>query len=447
MENNWYQTENSSPWYSAEGTPAPARTVPEGYAAPEIPVRKRRRGWIPWTIASVAVVALIAVSSILFASKSAPSSPLPGEDEKQEDRWEDYRDFREFFEDYFSPTEEKATCDIPRVDSFPGGELVLAPEGEELSLQEIYKRCAPWVVGIRAYPDPDSRDDYYWGTGIVATEDGVIITNAHVVTSNGKVPCRATVILSDDTEHEALLIGYDTRSDVALLKIDARGLMPAEFCDTASMEVGDSVAAIGNPLQEEFRSSMTEGIISGIDRGISYNGATMTLIQITAPINEGNSGGPLLNRSGQVIGITNMKMSSRYIGSVSIEGVSFAIPATTVKTVADSILRCGEMRGRPALGITVGAIPDKAKKQFDLPEGLYISAVSAGSDCEAKGILPGDVLLAVNGESVTENRQVLDVIQKLSVGDTLTLTIWRQEKDESRRFDVTVALVDMNTVY
>ena len=147
--------------------------------------------------------------------------------------------------------------------------MELHPTGKgSLSLQEVYSKCAPSVVAVTAFIEEKSDDRYYWGTGIVLTKDGYIVTNAHVVEGS----CRARITLWNDAEYDALLVGYDSRSDIAVLKIDAFGLTPAEFCDAEELNVGDQVVAIGNPLGREFRSTMTEGIISGIDRDISYNG-------------------------------------------------------------------------------------------------------------------------------------------------------------------------------
>ena len=241
-------------------------------------------------------------------------------------------------------------------------------------------------------------------------------------------------------------MGSDSRSDIAVLKIEATGLKPGEFSDAVEINIGDQVVAIGNPLGREFRSTMTEGIISGINRDISYNGISQTLLQTSAPINEGNSGGPLINMAGQIIGITNMKMSNG-AGSVTIEGVGFAIPSRTVKTMADSILAIGKVVGRPALGLTLGPIPDSAREKYDMPEGLFVSAVSKGSDCEAKGILPNDVVVAINGTPVSTTTEVLTLIGECEVGDTMVLKIWRESGGKQQTFDVSVKLVDVIDVY
>lgn len=417
-------------WYACSGD------TPQPHAPGSAAAGKPKRKMPAWSIALILVCTAILIigSCLIFRGGStlAPATPgsageLPG-------------DYKSFFENYFTANEETQECTIPTVQTTERVTLPLSPAGEApLTAQEIYERCAPSIVAVSAFPDEASDDSYYWGSGVILTEDGYILTNSHVVEGT----CRARITLWNDTEYDALLVGYDPRTDIAVLKIDAHGLTAAEFASTDSLLVGDAVYAIGNPLGKEFRSTMTEGIISGINRDISHNGVTNSLLQTSAPINEGNSGGALINVYGQVIGITNMKMSNQYIGSVSIEGVAFAIPSGTVKTIADSLLESGEVRGRPALGITVGKVPQAAMEEYDLPAGLYVSAVSEGSDCAAKGITAGDVLTAANGTVLSVNEDLTGIIAGLSVGDEITLTVWH----EGETHDVTVKLVDVNDVY
>ncbi len=419
-----------SMWYACSGD------APQPAAPTDVPARKPKKKMPAWGIALIIVcaAALIIGSCLLFRGGTSLDPAAPGSADELPG------DYKSFFENYFTANEETKECTIPTVQTTERITLTLSPAGEtSLTAQEIYERCAPSIVAVSAFPDETSDDSYYWGSGVILTEDGYILTNSHVVEGT----CRARITLWDDSEYDALLVGYDPRTDVAVLKIDAHGLTAAAFASTDSLLVGDAVYAIGNPLGKEFRSTMTEGIISGINRDISYNGVTNSLLQTSAPINEGNSGGALINVYGQVIGITNMKMSSRYIGSVSIEGVAFAIPSGTVKTIADSLLESGEVRGRPALGVTVGKVPQAAMEEYDLPAGLYVSAVSEGSDCAAKGIVTGDVLLAANGVELSVNEDLTGIIAGLTVGDELTLTVWHE--GETR--DVTVKLVDVNDVY
>ncbi len=448
--------QNSSGWY-APLAPAPAPAPRETEPAP------RRRGMpVFWQIllGTLLALGLIVGTSLYFAKRQpVPAQPestqrpdngfnviIPGGDlpgafgnilpdggEKDEELPEDWKDF---FNSYFvTEDKEEVETRIPMVDKRPVWELTLAPAGKQTqSLQEIYSGCVDSVVSIRSYIDGEMG--YFWGTGIVLSEDGLILTNAHVIEGCDS----AVVVLSDDREFEVSLIGTDRTSDIAVLKIEAEGLKPAVFGESDALTVGEDVAAIGNPLGEEFRATLTNGIISAIDRGVSYDGHSMNLIQTNTAINEGNSGGALLNMYGQVVGVTNMKMMSNYS---SIEGIGFAIPSTTVRNVVNALIRDGEVRGRPAVGITVGAISDMAADHYKLPEGLYISAVSEDSDAFRKGIKEGDIITAVNGEPARSSNDILRVRNGLGVGDTINFTIWR----DGETFDVDVALVEYNDIY
>ncbi len=418
----------SSSWYA----PLARETVQ--------PVKQQAKKRLPsgWRIAigTLLVIGLIAGSSLLFSGSSpdtltigdGPMVPAPGEE--MPDDWKDY------FDSYYT-VENSSDADLrlPKSEEKHEYRMELAEaEAEELSLQEIYKNCAEAIVAITGYVD--GKTGFYWGTGIVLTEDGLILTNAHVVEDCDS----AVVTIFDNSEYEASLVGADATSDIAVLKIEAENLKPAVFGNSDALSVGEKVAAIGNPLGESFRTTLTDGIISAIDRGVTYNGHSMNLIQTNTAINEGNSGGALVNMYGQVIGVTNMKMMSSYS---SIEGIGFAIPSTTIRSVVNSLLEYGEVRGRPAVGITVGAIPANASEHYELPSGLYVSSVSKGSDAEAKGIREGDIITAVNGEPARTTDDILRVKNALYVGDSITFTIWR----DGETFDVEVVLVDFNDIY
>ncbi|MBP3623609.1 MAG: trypsin-like peptidase domain-containing protein [Oscillospiraceae bacterium] len=385
--------------------------------------RRPKSTWL-WIGLPVLVLLLIVGTSLAFAGTGSTSPGAMPSD------WNDY------LEDFYQSSQSDALeTSIERTVLDQAFTLPLAQPGEqELSLQELYAACADSIVGITAYPE--DQDGYYWGTGVIADEAGLIVTNAHVIEGCAS----AEVTLYNNESYEALLVGADAVSDLALLKIDCSGLPAASFGDISSLSVGDPVAAIGNPLSEEFRSTLTNGIISAIDRGMNYNGHTMSLLQTNAAINEGNSGGALFNMYGQVVGITNMKMMSYFS---SIEGIGFAIPSSTVKAVVDQLAENGEVRGRPSIGITVGAIPQEAVENYELPEGLYISAVAENSDAAAQGIREGDILLAIDGQSVSTTEEVAAIRDTKGVGDSLRFTIWRQ----GETFEVDVRLMDTNDIY
>ncbi len=354
-----------------------------------------------------------------------------GTDSGESDGGSVYDDYQEYFEAYYSTSSE---ITIPAAETGTGVTLTLAEaQGEELSLQDIYDLVSPAVVGITAYIE---GYEYSYGTGVVFTADGYIITNTHVLEGCDA----ATVKFSDGTEYEALLVGSDESSDIAVLYIDGENLPYAEFGDSDALRVGDQAIAIGNPLGETYSGTMTNGIISAINRNITYNGHTMTLLQTNAALNEGNSGGPLINAYGQVVGITNMKIMSTYYSTV--EGIGFAIPSSVVKEVADQLIEYGVVLGEPTIGIVAGSVSAEAMELYNLPEGIYVSEVSEGSDALEKGLQAGDVITAVNGEAVTSVADVNLIKEGYEVGDTIILTVYR----DGETFDLEIELVDKSQI-
>jgi serine protease Do len=426
---------------TADLPPQPAYTDPY-WSCTQPPARKSHTR-MKIVMLTLCVLVLIVASALIFMTGDDPGESLLfnfGSDNNpvqvtppwQGEYDEDYHDF---FNGYYEPAAPGSSAGIPQADVGTGVTLDLVPAdtGEPMTLQEIYRTCSPSVVGITAEVDGAG---YYWGTGIIMTEDGYIVTNAHVLEGTDSV----TVTLADDREFEALLVGSDAQSDLAVLKVDARRLPVAEFGNSDSLLVGDDVVAIGNPLSQELRGTMTDGIISAISRDIDYNGHTMTLLQTNAAINDGNSGGPLINMYGQVIGITNMKMVSYYS---SIEGIGFAIPTVSIKPIVDELIEKGYVTGRTAIGVTIGSIPASAASYYTLPDGLYVSSVVGSSDAYRQGVRAGDIITAVNGQSVYTTEDVYAIKDGLSVGDTLTLTIYRS----GDTFDVDIMLMEATELY
>ena len=300
-----------------------------------------------------------------------------------------------------------------------------------LSLQEIYKKCIGSVVSITASAQSGKSS----GTGIVLSADGYLITNHHVI-ENAQV---IAVQTSDDRQFQASIIGSDEASDLAVLKVDATDLQPAEFGDSGKLAVGDRVVAIGDPLGAQLRGTMTSGIVSAINRDLEVNDRTMTLIQTDAALNNGNSGGPLINCYGQVIGINTMKLRSYY--STTAEGLGFAIPMAVAKPILEELMENGYVAGRPAIGISYDTLPLAFRIYYNLPEGVYISAVYDGSDAQAKGVAAGDIITAVNGTRVTSIDELNRVKNQFPAGDSITLTLYN---GGSYR-DVAVILIDQAT--
>ena len=437
MSNNWYENES---WYAPlRSTEAPKPAENRAEAQPK---KRSRRAAFRAVGAILLALAFIVGSSLIFSqgrdTQVIPfdaefGQQVPGTEESPQPMPEDPDDF---FANYYTKVEtQKSDIRVERSPLPIDFQAELRPaQGEELTLQELYARCAPSVVAITGYVD--GMTGYNWGTGVILSADGLILTNTHVIENCDRV----SVTLYDDRHFDATLVGADATSDVSLLKIDAKRLPAAELGQSGDLVVGDRVAAIGNPLGETFRSTLTDGIISAIERGIQYNGRSMTLLQTNTALNEGNSGGALFNMYGQVVGVTNMKMMSSYS---SIEGIGFAIPSSTVRQVVNLLVQYGEARGRPSIGITVGAIPDTAREEYDLPEGLYVSDVVEQSDAAAKGIRTGDIITEVNHTPVTTTEEISKMKDALEVGDTMLFTIWR----DGETLELEIALMDTNDIY
>ena len=301
------------------------------------------------------------------------------------------------------------------------------PQEDGLSLQAIYEKNIGSVVSILCQLHGGSST----GTGVVLSDSGYIVTNAHVVDDALSV----SVQLSDNRLFQASLVGSDSVSDLAVLYIDADGLIPAEFGDSTTVRVGDSVAAIGDPLGVEFRGSFTDGIISAINRDVTVNGRTLNLLQTNAALNSGNSGGPLINCFGQVIGINTMKIGA-FTNHAGVEGLGFAIPSATVKDVVEQLIDQGYVSGRPTLGLTVEMLSTFYQHYYRLPAGLYITHVEEDSYAAYYGVEPGDILIGLDDTRITDVDGLNAVLYAHNVGDVVTATFYRN--GQQARIDLTL---------
>ena len=264
------------------------------------------------------------------------------------------------------------------------------------------------------------------GTGVIFTEDGYILTNYHVV--EGGRDCGIT--LDNNRSYEAKYVAGDMENDLAILKVDLTGLTPAIFGDSDALTVGDKVYAIGNPLGVELRGTLTDGIVSAINRDVRVDDRTMTLIQTNAALNSGNSGGPLINTYGQVVGINTIKMSSTYS---NVEGLGFAIPSSTIRYLVNDLLTYGEVLPEPELGVSV--LQTGVRLEEDL-WGIEVIEVNPGSAADQAGIQVGDFIVSAAGSEVTSSQELLKIRRQFRVGDELPLTLWR----DGKRLEVTLIL-------
>lgn len=313
-------------------------------------------------------------------------------------------------------------------------QLKPSPEGENeseqgaaLTWQDVYDKVIPSVVSITATTNTSTSS----GTGVVMSCNGYIITNSSVVQNATGI----SVLLTDGRAFDATCVGQDAISDLAVLYIQADNLVPAEFGDSSALRVGDDVVAIGDPLGVELRGTMTDGIISAINRDRKIGGKTMTLLQTTAALNSGNSGGPLVNCYGQVVGINTMKVGD-YASVSGVEGLGFAIPMTSAKSVVEQLMTNGYVEGRPSLGVKGQMVSNFYQYYYHLPVGLLITEVIDGSSAAQAGLQLGDILLSVNGTRITGVNVLEELLYTTEVGDSVDVTIYRSGREYRMSFEI-----------
>ena len=398
------------PWERSDPRGGMPGAMPPRYVPPRPvlrPRRRKRRFSLPVCMGLAALlVALVAIGAVM--DSLWPVQLLPGGDE-------DYA--------YRQPGHDEEKLDttppaIPRAETGTGVTVELCQDsGESLTYTQIYDKNLPSMVSIQA----EDAKSYSTGTGVVLTADGYLITNAHVVAGADKVQ----VACADNRVLDAALVGFDAREDLAVLKVEADDLTPAEFGDSFALRCGDPVAAIGDPLG--YRSTITDGIVSALDRDVEVDGTSMVLIQTSAAINMGNSGGALINQYGQVVGITTVKIVT---DDGSAEALGFAIPSRRVKYVADTLIAGKQVR-RGIFGFTVLTRTAQGG-------GLTLDSVDKTSDAYAKGLRAGDVLTAADGQSLNAVEDLVRLKQSMGAGDTVSLTYVRSGQSRT----VSVALID-----
>jgi len=302
-------------------------------------------------------------------------------------------------------------CDLTQ-GAMPVGEV--NPGGNTLTLPELFQGANPAVVAIStqiqgrnafgmAVTQPSA------GSGFLVSEDGYIVTNHHVIENAISI----SVLLYDGTSHPAALVGGDAHSDIAVLKIDVQDRSFLSFADSDTLLVGEPVAAIGNPLGE-FANSMSVGVVSALDREINIDGTPRTMLQTDAAVNRGNSGGPLVDMTGRVVGVVTAKS-----GGMNVEGLGFAIPSNVVQGVTEDILENGFVRGRAVMGVQIGETVLDGKRR------IFVDNVISGSGADRAGVQSGDIILSANGKTVSSFVDIRNILDTLSPGDEMSMQAMR----------------------
>lgn len=321
----------------------------------------------------------------------------------------------------------------------PQTDLTTIPfEGELLTSAQVSEKVRKSVVSVITYNPTVLGQSAGQGSGIIYSEDGYIVTNSHVISNTKNIS--VVVVLSTGEEYDATVLGFDERTDIAVLKIDATGLPAAEFGESDKLVTGDEVIAIGNPYGEVLAGSITKGIVSGIDRVIdtttSYS-SDMKYIQTDAAINPGNSGGALVNMYGQVIGINTAK-----VGGEDYEGLGFAIPISTVQPIVSDLTAYGYVTGRVKLGIGCNEIGSTAAQYYGVPAGLLLQTIDADSDLNGK-VSIGDIITGINGTEIESLTELQDILRTKKAGETVSLSIYRpaSRTTAAKTFEVSVKVI------
>ena len=326
-------------------------------------------------------------------------------------------------------------------------EIEEIPQDGMMTPNQVYEKVKHSVVAVVTYGQGSDLTDspISSGSGIVFSEDGYIVTNSHVIGDSNQYPVKVVFTGQDeneeDQEYPAQIVGYDRRTDIAVLKIDAAGLTPAEFADSDQLKVGDTVLSLGNPgvAGENFTNTLTKGMVSAVNRTVTMSSINMQYIQTDAAINPGSSGGALLNLYGQVVGINAAKITT-----TEVEGICFAIPTNIAKDVINDIVKNGYVSDRVRLGVTIRGLSSYEAEMYNVPQGLVIVGFSSDSEIPSKGAEIGDIITAINGVNTTSSNTLYNELEKFKAGEKVKLTIYRQASgsQRARTFEIEVTLLE-----
>lgn len=425
-QNNW-NTNNSSGSYSAQ----------DGYNNDRQPDRRPHKGvTLAQMIACLLVMAVLSSGLTALLLKGGNTTSQAESTTTTQDNT--------IVVDESKSTTEDSTQSQP-ANTTPPSENLQVSTATTLSpsiTSSVIQSSMSSVVGIYLsattinYTGASEEEDLGSGSGVIITSDGYIVTNNHVVEGGQNI----RVCLQDGSEYEATLIGTDSYSDLAVIKIDATGLPAATLGTSSSMTVGDPVFAVGNPLGV-LSSSVSQGIISGLDRTINVDGHNMTLMQTDAAVNPGNSGGGLFNANGELIGIVNAKSYG-----LDVEGIGFAIPMDTAKSIIMDLIDLGYVTGRPYLGISMQDVALRFGSGYssnpffsfggNYVTGVQVVAVEEGSPAQNAGLQVNDVIVGLNDQEITGTSQLSALLYEYKVGDTVTISVLRG--NETQQLSVTL---------
>lgn len=300
--------------------------------------------------------------------------------------------------------------------------------------ESSFNKVSDSVVGVVCYTDKITSVENCasQGSGIIITSDGYVVTNAHVI-GNSKTAYLIQIVTSDGTKYTAGVVGFDSRTDIAVLKMDdAKNLTPATFGDSDKIELGEDIIVVGNPGGLDYQNSITKGVVSAVNRELSST-SLVKYIQTDAAINPGNSGGPIVNLYGQVIGIATSKIVSE-----KYEGMGFAIPSATAKDIVDDLMKYGYIEGRVKIGISGTAIDAATAKSNNVPQGILVQTISEGGPCDNTELKIGDIITEADGQTVTSFADIYEILENHKTGDKIEIKYYRLSEGSEGTIEVTL---------
>ena len=320
----------------------------------------------------------------------------------------------------------------PSATAAPNNGQSTTPNTGSSNLADVIDSVMPSVVSItttqyaqRAGTEVASG----YGSGFVYSADGLSATNNHVVEGAGRI---YVTLNGDEQQYEAEVVATDSYSDLAILKIDKTGLTPVKFGSSSSLRLGDTVFVIGSPYNGLFANSVSSGIVSGLNREMVLNSATQTFIQTDAAVNPGNSGGPMFNANGELVGIiTRKSMLSTVTGeTTSIEGIGFAIPSDVASPVLEQLAQ-GQQVPRSGIGIMGSSLTEQGKQAYNVENGIYVASVSKGGPAEKAGLEVGDIITKLDGQAIGSMDEMIQLMESKNIGDSITLTYVRNGQENT----------------
>ena len=374
-------------------------------------------------VASITAAGIMLICCIaIVVAQLVNWSDMKGLPSKDEDKTENSQNK----EDSTNNQTQSAQRDEEAIYNMP--EISMGEKAENtLSIVEINKKVKSSVVAV-LIAEKSGEETVFSGSGFIISQDGYIITNAHVVENAAVVE---VVLIDGITSFNATIVGQDERSDIAILKVETTGLSPVELGDSDDLEEGEEVVCIGNPYGMELSGSITNGIVSALNRKIEMNGGYMTLIQTNADINPGNSGGPLINAYGQVVGITSSKLVA-----TGYEGIGFAIPINDAIHLSEELINYGYVKSRAYIGFSGQDLTSDYAKYYNYPQGVYVVYVNPDSDASKKGLQEKDIVVGFNGKEVKSMAELNALKDSFHPNDQVSIKVWRN----GETFDLDIVL-------